>query len=179
MYTKFYTQSVELEGYYLRKLGSAETGDLINPTNQLPEHDFIDKLPTQGGVFLANALLRFRIPSLCRFQPYIGGGIGAAKLWITGADSLQVAPPEAGVNHFNSDRDSSDWTFAAQGKAGLRFQLCGGWRLFAEYRFLYLCPTNYTFGETVAPNHVATTDWRVRVNGQYFNLGVVGLEYSL
>jgi hypothetical protein len=49
----------------------------------------------------------------------VGAGIGAGVLSISDADSLQVSPREPGINHYNSNRNSSDVTFAAQVKAGL------------------------------------------------------------
>jgi len=54
------------------------------------------------------------------------------------ANSLQTSPPEPGINHFNSDPDSSVWTFAAQAKAGVRVGLGPHAYVFGEYRYLYV-----------------------------------------
>lgn len=170
--------AIELEGYYLTRLGNSKTGDLINITDRLPEHDFINTLPMDSGVFLANGVVAFNIPCLNCLQPYVGAGVGAAKIWISGAKSEQFSPPEAGINHFNSRTRDSDWAFAVQAKVGLRYNLSCNWNLFAEYRFLHVNPTDYTFGDTRYPNHVPTSNWNVHLKGLNYNLGVVGIQYT-
>lgn len=172
------TPAIELEASYLKRRHN-KTGDLINITDRLPEHDFIDTLPMHSGVFLINGILAFNIPSLKCVQPYIGAGLGTTKTWIRGADSEQVSPVEVGVNHFNSRTNDSDWAFAAQAKVGVRFNLSCNWRLFAEYRFLHQSSTNYTFGDTQYPTHVPTTDWKLHFDSMNYNLAVVGIQYSL
>lgn len=171
--------AIELEGYYLKRHGNSKTGDLINVTDRLPEHDFVNTLHMDSGVFLANAVVAFDIPCLTFFKPYVGVGIGATKIWISKAKSEQFSPPEAGVNHFNSRRSDSDWTFAVQTKIGLRFDVTCNWGIFTEYRFLHVNASDYTFGETRYADHAPTTDWNLHKSGVNYNIGVIGITYSL
>ena len=129
-----------------------------------------------NAAFLTNVVLSVQTPFQA-ITPYVGGGIGAACVTISGADSLQVGPPEPGVNHFNSGPDSSSWGFAAQAKAGLRVPLGEVAYLFAEYRYLYVGSTTYIYGSTVYPTHVPTTDWTVHFNDMSHHLGVVGIGF--
>lgn len=169
------TPAAELEGYYLN---SRIHGDnLDNPTNRLPEHLFHDSFNIDMGVMLVNTVWSFKTPCSI-IEPYIGGGVGAAIVSLSNADSLQLAPPEPGINHFNSNTSDSDWTFAAQAKAGLRFQITRNLKLFAEYRYLYLAPTSYRFGSTQYSTHVPTSKWGVRFNNMNYNMGSAGLEYT-
>ncbi|OAI40010.1 hypothetical protein AYO40_00960 [Planctomycetaceae bacterium SCGC AG-212-D15] len=166
--------AAEFEAYYL---GTTLNGTLNNPTPRLPEHNFADNFPVNSGVFLANAVISLRTP-LRRVSPYVGGGLGSAFVTIHNANSPQVAPPEAGVNHFNSGPNSSSWSFATQAKAGVRVALTERWSVFAEYRFLYLGQTEYTFGPTVYPTHAPTTPWNVHLGGISEHLAVGGLEFN-
>jgi len=166
--------AVEFEGYYL---AGTQRADLDNPGTRLGEHEFVDTFPMDNAVFLTNVVLSFQTPSKA-LTPYIGGGIGAACISISGADSSQVNPPEAGVNHFNSGPDSSSWGFAAQAKAGLRIALTDHIYVFAEYRYLYVGSTTYIFGSTVYPTHTPTTDWTVHFNDMSHHMGVGGIGFS-
>lgn len=112
------------------------------------------------------------------FSPYVGGGIGAIRLFLTHADSTQVLPVEAGVNYFKSDRNDSNWTFAAQIKAGLRYPFCRFY-LFGEYRYLYVDASRYVFGSTNYPTHVGTSPWNVKLHNMQYNAFAFGIQYSL
>ena len=109
---------------------------------------------------------------------YVGGGVGSAFMSVHGASSLQVAPVENGVDHFNSGTNSSCWSFATQAKAGARFALTNHVSLFAEYRFLYLGSTEYTFGSTQYPTHAPTTPWNVHLGGIAEHLAVGGIQFN-
>lgn len=171
--------AVELEGYYLGK-GSFSGHEINNITDRLPEHDFYVKYPMKTRVFLANAILNFNLPEQhSKFQPYVGVGIGAANISITDAVSLQTAPPEPGVNHYNSRTSDNDSTFAAQAKLGLNYLLNDSISVFAEYRWLYVASSDYVFGSTVYPDHAATSPWQVRLDAQSYNLGAVGIRYLI
>lgn len=170
----FVTPAVELEGFYLH---SNLDGHVDSQTSALPEHNFDISLPTQTGVFLINNVYSFNIPC-SQLHPYVGGGVGGALVTVSGSDSTQVSPPEPGVNHFNSRTGASAGAFAAQVKAGLRYTVCNNVDLFAEYRFLYLTPTNYTFGSTEVGGHAPTSPWAVNVDGLRYNLGAIGIEFS-
>ena len=164
--------AAELEGYYL---GSTQSGQLTS-NDIIPNRRFKVSLPMDTGVFLTNAVLTLHTPYTV--HPYIGGGVGAAFVSISGADSEQLNPPEPGINHFNSNPDTSSWSFQAQAKAGFRAEIAEHWSLFAEYRFLYIAPTDYTFGETVDPTHVPTSPWDVHFGAMFYNMAVAGLGYS-
>jgi opacity protein-like surface antigen len=167
-----FTPGVELEGYYFSK---TKTADLDNPAERLDFHLFTDTFPMRTGVILASGILALTNHYV---TPYVGLGIGSAMISIHGADSTQTDPPEPGVNHFNSDPDAFDWSFAVQAKGGLRYQLFKYMRLFGEYRFLYVTPTNFTFGSTQYPGHVATSSWKVRLSDMYYNLFSVGIDFT-
>ncbi len=159
--------ALEIEGLYLPRTQQHAT--LENPTTRLPEHTFDDTFPTRTAVVLANAVVGFRTPYQS-VTPYIGGGIGAAHISIDGASSTQINPPEAGINHFNSDPNSSAWAFAAQAKAGVRVALGSNAYVFGEYRYLYVGSADQIFGPTVYPTHVPTTAWTVRFGDTSYNL---------
>ncbi|CDZ76074.1 hypothetical protein BN59_00338 [Legionella massiliensis] len=167
----------ELEGYYLGK-DSLTGHDINNDTARLPEHDFLVKYPTTTGVFLVNAVLNLNSAD-SRFHPYIGGGIGGAVQSVSRAKAIQVSPPEIGVNHYNSRTSSTDSAFAAQGKVGLGFDLNKNFSVFAEYRGLYIADTSYVFGSTVYPGHAPTSSWQVEMDSKYYNLGAVGIHYTV
>ena len=148
--------AIELEGYYLGK-STFSAHDINNDTTRLAEHDFLVTYPLRTGVFLVNTVLNFNSANYSRWSPYVGAGIGAAVLSISNAGSLQVAPPEPGVNHYNGNPNDKTSAFAAQAKAGLNFAVTEHLSIFAEYRFLYIANANFTFGSTVFPGHAATT----------------------
>ena len=168
--------AIELEGLYFKKTIDTE---LDNSNNILAEHDFADRFPVKTGVMLINGVFDLNWLCINMLHPYIGVGLGAAVNSITNADSPQISPPEPGINHFNSDTNSRDWAFAAQTKVGLRYALNDNVRVFAEYRFIYLGNTEYTFGSTHYPTHVQTTSWKVDFDNMYYNTGVLGVEFKI
>lgn len=170
--------AAELEGYYLSS-SKFTSHDINNNTPRLEEHDFLVTYPMQTGVFLANAVLNFNMPQYDGLHPYVGVGIGAAITSIRNASSIQVAPAEVGVNHYNSHVNANAATFASQVKAGLDYSFYNNLSVFAEYRWLYLANTSYTFGSTVFPGHAATSSWMVNFGSQYYNMGDVGIRYSV
>jgi opacity protein-like surface antigen len=165
-------RGLEIEGYYV---SSEKVAILNNPTDRPFEHTFRDTFSLRMGVLLANWLLVWKNKSIV--SPYIGIGVGTAMMHIHDADSSQMDPVEAGINHFNSDPSDTDWVFATQGKAGLRFDFFKHMRLFAEYRFLYLTSSDYTFGSTKYPSHAATTKWKVHFDGICNNMWAVGIDF--
>lgn len=164
--------ALEIEGFYLAS--GTRSATVNNPTDRLEEHTFDDSFKVNNAVFLANMVLGFR-SSYPGVTPYVGVGIGAARVGVTGADSLQIAPPEAGVNHFNSDTSSEAWTFAGQLKAGVRLALGSNAYLFGEYRYLYIGSTDQIFGSTVFPGHAATSAWTVEMDGTSNSLATAGI----
>lgn len=110
------TPAIEAEAFFYSE---SRRGSLINiAQNRLDEHDFRDSFKLHAGVYIANAV--FTLNSCCfgKFAPYVGIGVGAAHLSVRKANSLQVSPPEPGVNHFNAKCNDSDWTLAVQAKGG-------------------------------------------------------------
>lgn len=170
------TPGAEVEAYFYKQTKHAT---LINESDRLPEHDFVNSLPTNVGVYLANGIFTLRNCCLGNFSPYVGGGIGVANLFVRKATSAQISPPEAGVNHFNSDRSDRDWAFAAQAKAGLRYNICERFHIFAEYRFLYLDSTRYTFGSTAYPGHAPTSPWTIDMKSIYYNAFAIGIQFDI
>lgn len=165
--------AVEFEGFYL---GGTQRSDVNNPGTRLGEHRFTVTMPMDNWALLANAVVSVQANE--SIFPYVGIGIGTANVRLSGADSLQFAPPEAGVNHFDSNPNSSAWAFAAQAKVGVRLALTERAYVFTEYRFLYVGSTTQTFGSTVAPGHVATTPWTLHLGDIYHHLGVAGVGFS-
>jgi opacity protein-like surface antigen len=127
------------------------------------------------GVVLANAVLTVQTPWSSRIFPDLGAGAGVARLSIKGANSTN--PGEPGTNHFDSGPDASATAFAMQFKAGLKGEVAMNLLLFAEYRHLFLNPTQYTFGQTLPP-HLPTVSWTVSLGRQSYNLFVAGLQAS-
>lgn len=168
--------AIELEGFYLGK--RTFTGDLTNDTSRLPEHDFAVSFPMKRSVFLTNFVVNFDNPCYL-FHPYVGVGLGGAIVKISGADGMQVSPPEEGINHYNANTSDRTSTFAGQVKAGVSYDINQYFSLFAEYRWLYLANTQFAFGSTVYPSHVATSNWQVKMDAQHYNIGTVGIRLSV
>lgn len=165
----------ELEAFF----GSnTRDGHLINPTDRLDEHDFDVSFGLNYSVILANAVFSFKNLVPC-VTPYVAGGLGAARISLRHANSLQIEPAEPGVNHFDSKRGDSAWTFAAQVKAGIRYNIWGSLNVFGEYRYIFLDASNYILGSTVATGHPATSPWNVKVYGTSYNALVFGVQYDL
>lgn len=166
----------ELEAFFY---SHKKKGELINDTDRLDEHDFLDSFHANSSTLLVNAVFSLNSCCLMGFSPYIGGGIGATHISLKDAKSEQIDPPEEGINHFNSKRDDSTWAFAAQIKAGLRYTFCQKFHVFAEYRYLFVDSSNYIFGSTDYPSHAVTSPWNVKISNTHYNAFAVGLQYDL
>lgn len=169
--------AIELEGYYMGNINIEENliNDFTRPFSR--EDNFLVNYPIKTGVFLTNIVLNSSGFGFCSLKPYVGLGIGTALFSVSDASAIQLDPIEVGINHYNSDPDDKALTFAAQGKIGVGMNL-GCAKLFAEYRLLYLSKTNYIFGSAINPGHATTSPWIVKVEPQYYNLGVVGVEFE-
>lgn len=168
--------AVELEAFFYC---SKKKGRLFNDTERLVEREFEDAFNLNSSVILLNFVFALKNPCLCGFSPYIGGGIGAIRTSIRNAKSFALNPQEEGINHFNSDKSDTSWSFAAQLKAGLRYDICQSLHVFAEYRYLYVDSSKYVFGSTVYPSHAPTTPWNVKVNNNHYSAFVLGIQYDL
>lgn len=175
--SKYLRPAIEFETFYLSSCGGETTGILDNPTYF--EHSFVDTFPLRMVTFFGHGILAVHIPCVKWLEPYVGGGIGGAAVWIAHARSEQDSPAEPGINHFNSKPSASSGAFAAQFKAGLRFNIHRRWRIFAEYRYLFIASTSYIFGFTqyATAEHAPTSNWIVHFHPLNYNLGVIGLEY--
>lgn len=163
--------AVELEGIYIGK--HSPVGDMpIEPSILGTQYVTI---PMTAGVLLANAVFTFQTPYSNKIFPYLGVGAGAARVSIKGANSAN--PNEPGINHFDSDPDASDSAFVMQFKTGLKGEVAKNLFVFAEYRYLSINSTRYTFGETLPP-HLPTDPWDVSLGRQTYNLFVAGLQYK-
>jgi opacity protein-like surface antigen len=164
--------AVEFEGYYL---GTRQSGLLNNPTPRIPEHLFDFNTSVNIGVLSSDLLLTLHTPY--HIHPYIGGGLGPAIISNNGATSIQLAPAEPGINHFNSSPNASAWSLAVTSRAGLRWDIGHSWYLFAEYKFLFINATDFTFGSTVYPTHPETTPWTVHYSGLFNHTAAVGIGF--
>ncbi len=171
-YSSVVMPAFEIEGFYLAT--GTQHATLQNPSDRLPEHTFDDSFPMNNSVVLANLVFSFPT-SYHGVIPYIGGGIGGARVSIDGANSLQTSPLESGINHFNSGPDSSAWTFAAQAKVGVRLALGSNAYVFGEYRYLYVGSADQIFGPTVYDTHVPTSAWTERFGDTSYNLATAGI----
>lgn len=171
-----YAPAAELEWYTINK--RTFSGNLINNNQRLPEHDFLVSYPMSKNMYLVNAILNFKKQNFI-VNPYIGFGIGSAILRISDANSTQIDPTEVGVNHYNSNSSSTSSTFAGQIKLGLSYDMNKYVSFFAEYRWLYLASTDFTFGSTVYADHAETTSWQVKLGSQRYNLGNIGIRVNL
>ncbi len=165
------TPGIELEGYYFAETIKAH---LVNPTERLDFHEFINTFPMRTGVIIADFTLAFTNPYL---TPYVSVGMGAAITSINHAVATQTEFPEPGINHFNTNLDSFGWSFASQIKGGLRYSIFKHMRIFGEYRFLFIAANDYTFGHTEYPGHVATSDWSISFDGTYNHLFSLGIDF--
>ena len=171
------TLATEFEGYYL--YSNLVGHDIDNDTSRLDEHDFKISLPINNGLFFGNVIFKFKNDAFELFQPYVGLGLGGSYMKFSGASSEQTSPPEVGINHFNSNPNAYAGAFAVQPKVGFFHALDKHWSISAEYRFLYIADSNMTFGSTVYPSHIGTSNWNVFLGSQYINLGSIGFQYRV
>jgi len=195
--------AIELEGYYL---GSSMNSNLSNPNPEAFQplanavggnpnthsplaansHTFNDSMNLNMGVLLANTVFNFKTPWSSKILPYVGAGIGGAITSLSGANSTQTSNPqmpagyEAGINHFNSNNNASGSAFATQAKVGVRAELFDKFSVFAEYRYLHVTDSNYTFGSTeYGIDHAKTSNWGVGIGAMNYHTGVLGFQYDL
>jgi opacity protein-like surface antigen len=187
------TPMFELEGFYL---GTSLSGDLVNPilepavlraegtvsvTHSIPAntHRFNDSYRLNTGVLLINSVFDFNNQLTKQFVPYWGGGLGFSFNTLSQADSHQISPyNEEDINHFNSSNQTTTTVLSAQTKVGLHTEITNNLSIFAEYRYLYISPTSYTFGNTYYPgHHPDTSKWNVTLSSMNFQTGVFGINY--
>ncbi|MFZ4673295.1 MAG: hypothetical protein ACOYL1_02995 [Chlamydiia bacterium] len=163
--------AVEFEGYYI----GTSTKPVLGSQTALANR-FQNTFPINAGTLLASGVLHFYENEDVKFHPYLGGAVGAAVLTAHDASSYLVLPTQPS-NNFNSNTTATGWSFAAQAKVGLMYDINENFKVFAEYRFLYLTPTNLDFGSTSYTAPTTTSNWRVRFGNMYINLGDIGIGY--
>jgi opacity protein-like surface antigen len=150
-------------------------------------HRFFNQMNMKMGLFMANGIFTYDTDSM--FKPYVGAGLGMALVRMTGATSYQTNPhgepyevtsnTEEVVNYFNSKTKANDFALAGQIKLGIRAEISKHVSAFAEYRYLYVDSTDFTFGSTVYPGgHSPTDNWNVKNNSMGLHNGLVGVQYS-
>ncbi len=169
--------SIELEGLYIGQ--HKIKGSHQNNKDASFTHIFKLTLPADTGVGLVNMVFDFCHQSCPKLHGYIGAGLGIGLTSISNAKAIQTTPPEPGINHFKGDSSDEGLSLAVQPKLGMLFDCSSRISLFAEYRFLYLSNSNYEFGSTTVPGHVATTSWLLKMGSQLMNIGVVGIRFKL
>jgi opacity protein-like surface antigen len=94
---------------------------------------------------MANVYYDLKIPALGPFKPYIGGGLGAARV----NDDHQIFISRLGVK---ADVDNWRTTFAYQARIGVGYDVNKWLDLSAGYRYIHINGSQQTFGR-------AKIDW--------------------
>jgi OOP family OmpA-OmpF porin len=115
----------------------------------LPTHGSIDNLAIMGNAY-------YDFYNTTEFTPYVGAGVGAAYFHLS--DFNTVGLP--GLSN-------SDWQFAYQGIAGVRYTFTPNWSASLDYR--YFATTDAKFRGTVAGT---TTGLKTAYNTHNVMLGV-------
>jgi len=110
------------------------SGPLLTPGTTFSAKGSITSL-----AFMANALYDFMPDSV--WTPYLGAGIGAARISIGDA-----GPAGTSINV-----DATDWQFAYQGIAGVKYAFNPRWSASLDYR--YFATTDPTFSGSVLGTH--------------------------
>jgi len=149
-------------GYGGIKFGYVFGNGMLRPT--IEEDMFYNGIPTDAhvkfngtevahssnlinsGAFMTNFILRF---GTGRFQPYIGGGVGAYYAEAAGAD---VTVNRGGGRTFFTGGGANSGSFAFDAVAGADYYMSCKWSIFAEYHFLDYCALdvgdgNHQFGQ--------------------------------
>ena len=165
--------------------GHADPTDLVAEHYAGGEHRFRNSMDMNMGLLMVNGLMTYDSESI--FKPYVGAGVGLALINMNSAVSYQTNPSgpieqtsdtHENVNHFNSKTHSTDYAFAGQLKLGVRAEITKNVYAFAEYRYLYVSSTDYTFGSTVYTGHAPTDNWNVKNESMGLHNGLVGVEYA-
>jgi opacity protein-like surface antigen len=129
--------ALELEGFYNHT--EFRSDDRYNAPGFKIRDSFNEHL--HMAAIMTNGLLKY---DLGRFQPYIGGGIGLAyvrrdSLHVTGYSVSKFLGRTFRYNDdFQVSENSEEWTFAAQGIAGLEYFIKPNIGLYVEYKALWL-----------------------------------------
>jgi hypothetical protein len=170
--------AIEIEGFYL---GNNPSAAIVSPNSGGIDKTFQATLPNNNGVFVANAVFALKTPLSESILPYAGAGVGGATMNISSATSERTAEP--GLNHYNTNPNASGSALAVNAKLGVRGEVVNSVSLFAEYRYVYLGSTGYTFGQTqgagsaCCSTHPPTSNWSMNMGSQNYFMGAAGVEY--
>ena len=184
--------SFEVEGIYL---GSKISGILSNPilepavirddgivspSHSIPanKHQFCNTYNLGSGLLIFNTIFNIKNSINQIITPYIGIGIGFSFNTLYKANSDQIAPCNEDVNHFNSDTKSISIKPCIQARLGISANKTDNFSVFIEYRYLYIAPTSYVFGNTYYPgHHPNTSKWNFSFKSMNFQTLVLGFNY--
>jgi len=184
-------QKANIKNKYDEVAVNPDTGLPVGETVLAGDHQFKYSSDMRSFALMWNGNLGFDTGTF--LTPYVGAGIGFAKVSQRNAKSIQTCkfyngegecaietngPGGEVINHFNTDDRDSDYVTAAQAKLGLRAELSKNISMFAEYRYLRLSSASYKFGQTEYLNHVETATWKVKSDATDFHFGNVGLQFS-
>lgn len=130
-------------GYAFNKYFAVEiqTGWTWNPINSIEGALAVNDTSMSAVPFLANAVVELPIPRTI-VVPYLGAGVGGA-FTVFDTDGYTRAVPGGTVSLYDS---SSDFVFAWQAFAGVRFQLNDKMTLGVGYRYLYTGASTFDYG---------------------------------
>jgi len=115
----------------------ARNGDEIaNSSNQI-----------NSGAFMTNFILRF---AFGRFQPYIGGGVGAYYAESSGSDITVIETGRV----FHTGGGAHSGSFAWDAMAGTDYYWSCKWSTFVEYHFLDYCALDVGEGNHQVGQHL-------------------------
>jgi len=149
-------------GYFFNKYVGTElelgfVGSYLNSVEGASIHDTsFATIP-----ILANIILQYEIPRTI-IVPYIGGGVGGAATYFDAHEYHQPVPGGT-VNVHGSE---SDFVFAWQAQAGVRFNVNSYTSVGLAYRYLYLDGSKFSYE---ADNH----------NGPDLNIGFSAFKSHL
>ena len=120
---------LRLEGELVYRRHDEKTATIAGVT--VPTHGNIDNLAIMGNAY-------YDFNNATKFTPYIGGGVGAARLHL---DDFNITGTPGSLSDDN-------WRLAYQGIAGVRYTIDPSWSASLDYR--YFATTDPKFSGTVA-----------------------------
>jgi opacity protein-like surface antigen len=156
-------------GYFFNKYVGTEF-ELGSTWNYLKSVEGASIHDTSFGTapILANIILQYQIPQTI-VVPYIGGGVGGALTFFDAHDYYQPVPGGAIVLHGSE----SDFVFAWQAQAGVRFNLNDTMSVGLAYRYLHTDQSEFSFES----HHHNSSDFEIGFSA--FESHVVTASFSM
>ena len=133
-----------------------------------------------SGAFFINGIARLKTGTI--FTPYIGIGVGAEYLslsGVSGTDTATVSTVRGSTSKTGSGSLSSadDLVFAAQGLAGFDVEFAKHWDFFTEYKFVAGIDPSFNLGNVGTVGGTAVT---AKINPDYIgqHLITAGIKYN-